>query len=408
MPKKFSPELRDRAVRMVYDRHALEGGPRAQSIRAVAPQLGVGEETLRIWCNRYGPAEGASRPQESLEEENRRLRRELAETRRANEILKKASAFFGSGARPPHDEMIRFIDVHRDQFGVEAICRVLSATDCGFLTSRGYRAAKQRPASARDVRDEVLIGEIRRLHAENYGVYGYRKMHQAMRRAGWEIGRDQTARLMKVAGLEGVRRGRKAITTTPSGTPDHRPDLVERDFTALGPNQLWVADITYVRIPTGFCYTAFITDVCTRRIVGWAVAASLHTEALPLQALEHALLSTRAETSSSGLVHHSDRGSQYVSLAYSDALITSGVTASVGTVGDSYDNALAETVNGLYKAELIHRHRTWPTVTAVEIATLDWVNWWNTKRLHEGLGYRTPAEVESSYTHPKTTAPAPV
>ena len=140
----------------------------------------------------------------------------------------------------------------------------------------------------------MLIGEIRRLHAENYGFYGYRKMHQAMRRAGWEIGRDQTARLRKVAGLEGVRRGRKAITTT----PDHRSDLAERDFTALGPNQLWDSDITYVRTPTGFCYTAFITDVCTRRIVSWAVAASLHTEALPLQALEHALLSTRAETSS--------------------------------------------------------------------------------------------------------------
>lgn len=304
--------------------------------------------------------------------------------------------------------MIRFIDVHRDQFGVEAICRVLSATDCGFLTSHGYRAAKQRPSSARALRDEVLIGEIRRIHAENYGVYGYRKMHQAMCRAGWDIGRDQTARLMKVVGLEGIRRGRKALTTTPSGVSDRRPDLVERDFTALGPNQLWVADITYVRMPTGFCYTAFITDVCTRRIVGWAVAASLHTEALPLQALEHALLSTRAEASSSGLVHHSDRGSQYVSLAYSDALITAGVKASVGTVGDSYDAALAETVNGLYKAELIHRHRTWPTVTAVEIATLDWVNWWNTKRLHEALGYRTPAEIEASYTQPRTTAPAPV
>ncbi|MCG7308016.1 IS3 family transposase [Brachybacterium sp. ACRRE] len=231
--------------------------------------------------------------------------------------------------------MIRFIDVNRDQFGVEAICRVLSATDCGFLTSRGYRAAKQRPASARDIRDEMLIGEIRRVHAENYGVDGYRKVHQAMRRAGWEMGRDQTARLMKVAGLEGVRRGRKALTTT--GAPDHCPDLVERDFSAQGPNLLWVADITYVRIPNGFCHTAFITDVCTRRIVGWTVAASLHTEALPLQALAHALPSTRAEASSSGLVYHSDRGRQCAPLAYSDALSTAGMKAAVGAVGDSYD-----------------------------------------------------------------------
>lgn len=183
----------------------------------------------------------------------------------------------------------------------------------------------------------MLIGEIRRIRDENYGVYGYCKMHQAMRRAGWDIGRDQTARLMRVAGLEGFHRGRKALTTTPSAAPDHRPDLVERDFIALGPNRLWVADITSVRFPTGFCYTAFITYVCTRRIVGWAVAASLQTEVLPLQALEHALLSTRAEVFSSGLVHHSDRGSQYVSTAYSDALITAGVKASVGTVGDSYD-----------------------------------------------------------------------
>lgn len=233
--------------------------------------------------------------------------------------------------------MIAFIDRHRDHFGVEAICRVLGATERGFLTSRGYRAAKQRPASARAVRDEVLVEEIRRIHAENYGVYGYRKMHHAMRRAGWEVGRDQTARLMKAAGLCGIRRGRKVFTTSPAGGLDRRPDLVERNFTAAGPNQLWVADITYVRIPSGFCYTAFITDVFTRRIVGWAVATSLRTEALPLQALEQALQTSPAEASRTGLIHHSDRGSNYVSLAYSDALITAGVQASVGSVGDSYD-----------------------------------------------------------------------
>lgn len=312
--------------------------------------------------------------------------------------------------------MIAFIDRHRDHFGVEAICRVLGAIERGFLTSRGYRAAKERPTSARALRDRVLAEEIRRIHAENYGVDGYRKMHHAMCRAGWDVGRDQIARLMKAAGLRGIRRGRKVFTTSPAGVPDRRPDLVERNFTAAGPNQLWVADIppqagdapTYVRIPSGFCCTAFITDVFTRRIVGWAVATSLHTEALPLQALEQALQTTPAEASRTGLIHHSDRGSNYVSLAYSDALITAGVQASVGSVVDSYDNALAETVNGLYKAELIHRRRTWPSATAVEIATLDWVTWWNTKRVHEALDYRTPAEVEASYTHPTTTAPATV
>ena len=163
---------------------------------------------------------------------------------------------------------------------------------------------------SRTLRDEILIEELERIHAENYSVYGVRKMHHAMRRAGWEIGRDQVARLMKLAGVEGVRRGRKPITTKPTGEPDTRPDLVERRFTAEGPHQLWVADITYVRILGGFCYVAFITDVYSRRIVGWAVSGSLHTAGLPLLALEHALVSTGASRGRQGLVHHSDRGSQ--------------------------------------------------------------------------------------------------
>ena len=176
--------------------------------------------------------------------------------------------------------MIRFIDEHKGQFGVESICRVLGAMECGFITSRGYRAAKARPRCARAIRDEVLIDEIRRVHQQNYGVYGQRKMWHAMRRQGWMIGRDQTARLMKVAGLHGVRRGRRPFTTVASKLPDHRPDLVERDFHAMAPNELWVADITYVRTVGGFAYTAFITDACTRKIVGWSVASSLTTQAL--------------------------------------------------------------------------------------------------------------------------------
>ena len=249
MPKKYSPELRERAVRLVLERQAVKGGPRSRSIRAIAPQVGVGEETLRLWCNRYGP-EAEPRPvAESLEEQNKRLKRELAEARRA---------------------------------------------------------------SARALRDEVLLPEIKRIHQENYSVYGVRKMHHAMLRSGWQIGRDQVARLMRIAGLQGVRRGRKPRTTRPAGHPDTRLDLVERRFTAERPNQLWVADITYVRVLTGLCYVAFITDVCTRRIVGWAVSASLHTTGLPLLALEHALLSTGTSRGHEGLIHHSDKGSQYV------------------------------------------------------------------------------------------------
>jgi transposase InsO family protein len=304
--------------------------------------------------------------------------------------------------------MIAFVDMHREKFGVEAICRILSATECGFITSRGYRAAKNRPASARSVRDEMLAEEVQRIHQANYSVYGVRKMWHAMRHAGWNVGRDQIARLMKIAGLQGVRRGRKPVTTCSADGDDQRPDLVERRFVADRPQQLWVADITYVRMLSGFCYVAFVTDVFSRRIVGWAVAPTLHTESLPLLALEHALQSTGVSRNESGLIHHSDRGSQYVSLAYSDALLAAGVTASVGTVGDSYDNALAETVNGLYKAELIYSKRIWESVSEVELATMGWVHWWNTSRLHEALGYRTPANVEATYTHTTTTAPATV
>ena len=186
--------------------------------------------------------------------------------------------------------MIAFIDMHREKFGVEAICRILGATECGFITSRGYRASKIRPRSARSLRDEMLVEELRRIHQENDSVYGVRKMWHAMRHAGWDVGRDQVARLMKITGLQGVRRGRKPVTTRPEAGVDQRPDLVERKFVADRPQQLWVADITYVRILPGFCYVAFITDVFSRRIAGWAVAPTLHTQPLPLLALEHALL----------------------------------------------------------------------------------------------------------------------
>ncbi len=304
--------------------------------------------------------------------------------------------------------MTAFIDIHREKFGVEAICHILGATECGFITSRGCRVTKTRPTSARDLRDATLLTEFTKIHQEKYGVYGVRKMWHAKRRAGWDVGQDQVARLMRLARLHGVPRGSKPVTTCPSGEPGHHPDLVERKFAAESPHQLWVADITYVHLPTGFCYTAFITDVCTRRIVGWAVASSLHTESLPLLALEQALISTGAHRARDGLIHHSDRGVQYFSLAYSDALTTAGVKASVGTARGSYDNALADAVDGLYKTELIYSRRVWGSVSDVEIATMAWAHWWSTRRIHEVLGYRTPAEVEATYTHPAATAPATV
>lgn len=298
--------------------------------------------------------------------------------------------------------MIEYIDAYRDRFGVEAICRTLKETECGFITSRGYRAAKTRAPSARSLSDALLIPELARVYEDNFSVYGVRKMWKAMQRAGWNIGRDQTARLMKQAGIYGRRRGRTPMTTLRTNVPDGRPDLVNRDFTAPAPHRLWVADITYVRTLSGFSYTAFITDVYSRKIVGVATRSSMRTDELPLEAFEHALYHA-GDLRSEGLVHHSDRGSQYVSIRYGEALAQAGIDPSVGTVGDSYDNALAETVNGLYKTELIYPHRPWTSVGEVEIATLRWVHWWNNQRLHQSLGYITPQEMEDAY-YPRSGA----
>ncbi|WP_348649964.1 IS3 family transposase [Corynebacterium accolens] len=290
--------------------------------------------------------------------------------------------------------MIRFIDKYRNYFSVEFICKTLKNNRAGgFITSRGYRQSKARGLSARRLRDGVLVERISAVHRDNYGVYGVRKMWHALRREGIDIGREQTARLMRLAGVSGKGKGGSPITTRKAHVPDLRPDLVEREFKARGPNKLWVADITYVRTKKGFVYAAFVTDVYSRRIVGWALSDSMRTEALPLQALNQAIVCAEETT---GLIHHSDHGSQYVSVVYNERLAQHGIAASTGTVGDSYDNALAENVNGSYKNELVHTRR-WDDVVEVEIATFEWVSWWNEVRLHQSLGYRTSAEVESEF-----------
>jgi transposase InsO family protein len=290
--------------------------------------------------------------------------------------------------------MIQYVDTFKDRFGVEAICRILGATECGFITARGYRAAKTRPPSARHLSDELLGAEMARLHKENYGVYGVRKMHALMLRQGWAIGRDQTARIMRLQGLAGVRRSKKVFTTRPDPAAEKPRDLVERRFIADAPCQLWVADITYVRTWAGFAYVAFVTDVFSRKIVGWNVASTLRADILPLQALDMAAWNAGDLT---GLIHHSDHGSNYLSLVYTDRIVELGAKPSTGTVGDSYDNALAESVNGLYKTELIRRHGPWRTVEQVELAMLEWVWWWNNQRLHGELGMLTPQEVEDGH-----------
>ena len=239
----------------------------------------------------------------------------------------------------------------------------------------------------------MLVERISAIHRDNCGVYGVRKMWHALRRDGIDIGREQTARLMRLAGVSGKGKGRSPLTIRKPNVPDLRPDLVEREFKAQGPNKLWVADITYVRTKKGFVYAAFVTDVYSRRIVGWALSDSMRTEALPLQALNQAVTCAKETT---GLIHHSDHGSQYVSIVYNERLAEHEITSSTGTVGDSYDNALAENVNGSYKNEIIHT-RTWNDVVDVEIATFEWGTWWNESRLHQSLGYHTPAEVETEF-----------
>lgn len=282
--------------------------------------------------------------------------------------------------------MTRFIDEHRDRFGVEPICRELQ------VAPSTYYAARKRPLSARQVRDAALKVKLRRTHAQHRGVYGSRKMWHQLRREGIPVARCTVERLMRELGIAGVVRGKSYRTTVADGGTERPDDLVDRNFRAPLPNQLWVADITYVRTWSGMRYVAFIIDVCSRYIVGWQVSRSLHTE-LALDALEQAIWSRGDDLD--GLVHHSDRGSQYLAIRYTERIAELGAVTSVGSRGDSYDNAMAESVIGLYKAELIRRQGPWRGLDDLELATLEWVDWYNHERLYEALGYVPPAEYEN-------------
>ena len=303
--------------------------------------------------------------------------------------------------------MVAYIDAHRDGFGVGPICRVLgSAMDCGFLTPRGYRRFKSRPPSRMAARHEALARDILEIHSDFFmAVYGYRKMHAQLLAQGWTgIGRDQAARIMRELGIKGVRRGRTPVTTRPAKGTGGRPDLVDRRFQAAAPNRLHVADITYVRMNDGrFAYTAFVTDVYARRIVGWACSTGMGTQELPLQALEQAIAWAARHGGTRGLVHHSDHGTQYISLVYTTRVEEYGMLPSTGTVGNSYDNTMAESVNGAYKTELVWHSRPFRSLDELELATFRWVSWWNSKRLHQSLGYRTPEAVETKYYTNQTT-----
>ncbi|WP_423740746.1 IS3-like element IS1203 family transposase [Escherichia coli] len=388
---RFSPEVRQRAIRMVLESQD-EYDSQWAAICSIAPKIGCTPETLRVWVRQHerdtGGGDGGltSAERQRLKE----LERENRELRRSNDILRQASAYFcEGGVRPPLEKMMPLLDKLREQYGVGPVCSELH-----IAPSTYYHCQQQRhhpdKRSARAQHDDWLKREIQRVYDENHQVYGVRKVWRQLLREGIRVARCTVARLMAVMGLAGVLRGKK-VRTTISRKAVAAGDRVNRQFVAERPDQLWVADFTYVSTWQGFVYVAFIIDVFAGYIVGRRVSSSMETTFV-LDALEQALWARRP----SGTIHHSDKGSQYVSLAYTERLKEAGLLASTGSTGDSYDNAMAESINGLYKAEVIHR-KSWKNRAEVELATLTWVDWYNNRRLLGRLGHTPPAEAEKAY-----------
>ncbi|EPQ7549477.1 TPA: IS3 family transposase [Escherichia coli] len=388
---RFSPEVRQRAVRMVLESQG-EYHSQWAAICSIAPKIGCTPETLRVWVRQHERDTGGGDGGLTTAERQRlkELERENRELRRSNDILRQASAYFcEGGVRQPLEKIMPLLDKLREQYGVGPVCSELH-----IAPSTYYHCQQQRhhpdKRSARAQRDDWLKREIRRVYDENHQVYGVRKVWRQLLREGIRVARCTVARLMAVMRLAGVLRGKK-VRTTVSRKTVAAGDRVNRQFVAERPDQLWVADFTYVSTWQGFVYVAFIIDVFAGYIVGWRVSSSMETT-LVLDALEQALWARRP----SGTIHHSDKGSQYVSLAYTQRLKEAGLLASTGSTGDSYDNAMAESINGLYKAEVIHR-KSWKNRAEVELATLTWVDWYNNRRLLGRLGHTPPAEAEKAY-----------
>ncbi|WP_409122114.1 IS3 family transposase [Shigella flexneri] len=388
---RFSPEVRQRAVRMVLESQG-EYDSQWATICSIAPKIGCTPETLRVWVRQHERDTGGGDGGLTTAERQRlkELERENRELRRSNDILRQASAYFcEGGVRPPLEKMMPLLDKLRKLYGVGPVCSELH-----IAPSTYYHCQQQRhhpdKRSARAQRDDWLKKEILRVYDGNHQVYGVRKVWRQLLREGIRVARCTVARLMAVMGLAGVLRGKK-VRTTISRKAVAAGDRVNRQFVAERPDQLWVADFTYVSTWQGFVYVAFIIDVFAGYIVGWRVSSSMETTFV-LDALEQALWARRP----SGTVHHSDKGSQYVSLAYTQRLKEAGLLASTGSTGDSYDNAMAESINGLYKAEVIHR-KSWKNRAEVELVTLTWVDWYNNRRLLERLGHTPPAEAEKAY-----------
>ncbi|HAL9491902.1 TPA: IS3 family transposase [Escherichia coli] len=370
---RFSPEVRQRAVRMVLESQD-EYDSQWAAICSIAPKIGCTPETLRVWVRQHERDTGGGDGGLTTAERQRlkELERENRELRRSNDILRQASAYF---AKAEFDrlwkKLMPLLDKLREQYGVGPVC-----SEQHIAPSTYYHCQQQRhhpdKRSARCQRDDWLKREIQRVYDENHQVYGVRKVWRQLLREGIRVARCTVARLMAVMGLAGVLRGKK-VRTTVSRKTVAAGDRVNRQFVAERPDQLWVADFTYVSTWQGFVYVAFIIDVFAGYIVGWRVSSSMETTFV-LDALEQALWARRP----SGTIHHSDKGSQYVSLAYMERLKEAKLLASTGSTGDSYDNAMAESINGLYKAEVIHR-KSWKNRAEVELATLTWVDWYNNR-----------------------------
>ncbi|WP_440132511.1 IS3 family transposase [Escherichia coli] len=362
------------------------------AICSIAPKTGCTPETLRVWVRQYERDTGGGDGGLTTAERQRlkELERENRELHRSNNILRQASAYFcEGGVRPPLEKIMPLLDKLREQYGVGPVCSELHIAPSTYYHCQQQRHHPDKRCT-RAQRDDWLKREIQRVYDENHQVYGVRKVWRQLLREGIRVARCTVARLMAVMGLAGVLRGKK-VRTTVSRKTVATGDRVNRQFVAERPDQLWVADFTYVSTWQGFVYVAFIIDVFAGYIVGCRVSSSMETTFV-LDALEQALWARRP----SGTIHHSDKGSQYVSLAYTERLKEAGLLASTGSTGDSYDNAMAESINGLYKAEVIHR-KSWKNRAEVELATLTWVDWYNNRRLLGRLGHTPPAEAEKAY-----------